>query len=113
MKDVIGNAVWTFLKKVDAHGDKPRLLSEFETSDGRKYGFFFGGKEVCIYASNCDQPYAISGSEFSAPMRLAPILEHLRTTFKIDPLDDAFGWMIVCSQAVQKMMKREKRGKRA
>lgn len=114
MKETTRPSWMIFYEKVMANGKgKPRLLSEIETPNGRKFGFFFGGKEVCIYAADYPNPYAISGYDFSAPLRLAPILEHLRTTFKIDPMDEAFGWLIVCSQGVQKMMKKEKRKKKS
>lgn len=103
-----------FMKKVFATERKsPRVQSMFHGADGRKFGFLFVGTEATIYAEDCPHPYALSVHDFRTPLKLAPMLEHVRTAFKMDPLDSAFGWLFVCFQEVQKMMKKSKSRRKA
>lgn len=97
-----------FWEIVSAGPKKSRILSEFETPDGRRFGFYFAGTAAKVYSSTYGYVYSLEAREFRSGLSRAEFIEHLRTTFKLDPLDSAFGWLIVCCQAVQKMVKAKK-----
>lgn len=110
-QDFMKTSSHRFWEKVGASKKKKRILSEFQAPDGRRFGFYFGGRgEALLYAQDHPYPHAIDSYDFRSPLRFAPILEDIRKTFKIDPLDSAFVWMMACFQGAQKMMKKKGKG---